>query len=456
MSKLLIIEDDVAFCQMLERFLDRKGFAVETAHSGQNALKKIKTNGYDLVISDLRLPNTNGIDLLRQIRKTSAATPVVLMTGYAEVDTAVRAMKEGALDYISKPFAPEEILMVIQMALDNTNHPALTPPFKDGNGDFARPDDSDEASIRYGIRTVSEKLGEYSRLVAPTDMSVLITGESGTGKEVTARRIHQLSTRSHKPFVAVDCGAIPKELAASEFFGHLKGSFTGAVEDKMGQFQVAHGGTLFLDEVGNLCYENQMQLLRALQERRIKRIGSTKEIEVDVRILSATNEDLLEAVEQGRFREDLYHRLNEFSINVPSLADRGEDLLLFSQHFLGLANKELGRNVSRFSDEVLRIFKGYSWPGNLRELKNVIKRSVLLTTGDQIETDVLPKEVFRSFRAGTATNADTTTFSRSKYEREHILKALQRTNFNKTEAAKLLQIARKTLYNKINQYNMDL
>jgi len=288
--------------------------------------------------------------------------------------------------------------------------------------------------------------------MAPTDMSVLITGESGTGKEVTAKAIHDGSKRKGFNFIAVDCGAIPKELATSEFFGHIKGSFTGAVEDKIGNFEAADKGTLFLDEVGNLSYENQIQLLRALQERKIKRVGSTKEIVVDVRIITATNEDLTEAVEAGTFREDLYHRLNEFSIQIPSLEERYDDLVLFAENFLNKANVALEKKVSNISEEVWDVFRKYHWPGNLRELQNVIKRAVLLTTGDEVLVESLPKEVLQPQEKESAADG----FSKSEFEKNRIIKALKKTNFNKSKAAKLLQVTRKTLYNKINHYNLDL
>mgnify|MGYP001800810288 FL=1 len=279
-------------------------------------------------------------------------------------------------------------------------------------------------------------------------MSVLLRGESGTGKEVTAKTIHKNSNRKDEAFAAVDCGAIPKEIATSEFFGHLKGSFTGAVEDKIGHFEAANRGTLFLDEIGNLSYENQVQLLRALQERKIKRVGSTKEIEVDVRIIAATNEDLEVAVEEGRFREDLYHRLNEFTISIPPLRERKEDIKFFAEQFLESANQELERNVTLISQEVMEILENHTWPGNLRELKNTIKRAVLFANGDSLVPVNLPREI---------QDVDATaTFSKSTFEKERILQALRKTNFNKSKAAQLLNITRKTLYNKINQYQLDV
>ncbi|QLG45640.1 sigma-54-dependent transcriptional regulator [Costertonia aggregata] len=449
MPRILIIEDDTAFCQMLQKFLDKKGYEVEISLTAPDAKAKFKDSRFDLVLTDLRLPDYDGIRLLDEIKQVDPSIPVIVMTGYAEVGTAVTAMKKGAFDYISKPFTPDEMLTLIGNALERKPVRVIT---KKADIEIPTNGGTNKGTVT-GISDASKKLNEYIKLVAPTNMSVLITGESGTGKEVTAKAIHDKSKRSENSFVAVDCGAIPKELATSEFFGHIKGSFTGAVEDKIGNFQAADGGTLFLDEVGNLSYENQIQLLRALQERKIKRVGSTKEIHVDVRIITATNEDLRDAVEKGTFREDLYHRLNEFSIEIPSLSERFEDLILFAEHFLTISNNSLNKEVKSFSDEVVAVFGKYHWPGNLRELQNTIKRAVLLTTGDEVQVAALPASV----KEPDQTKMDMASgFSKSEYEKEQILRALKKTNFNKSKAAKLLQVTRKTLYNKINHYNLDL
>lgn len=455
MPNILIIEDDAAFCQMLQKFLTKHNYYVAISFNAPEAKSKLKESSFDLVLTDLRLPDYDGIQLITDIKQANENTQVIVMTGYAEVGTAVEAMKKGAFDYIAKPFTPDDILEVIDKALDvklsskkkETNSQELVLD-KNRNGLGA----ASESKVVQGISEASMKLDEYVNLVAPTDMSVLITGESGTGKEVTAKAIHDNSSRKDFNFIAVDCGAIPKELATSEFFGHIKGSFTGAVEDKIGNFEAANQGTLFLDEVGNLSYQNQIQLLRALQERKIKRIGSTKEIDVDLRIITATNEDLNEAVEKGTFREDLFHRLNEFSIHIPSLEERFEDLILFADYFLEKANTNLNKSVHGFSDEVWEAFRSYHWPGNLRELQNVIKRAVLLTAGEEIEISALPKEVLYS--KGKSQSSE--NFSKSDFEKDRIIKALKKTNFNKSKAAKLLQVTRKTLYNKINHYNLDL
>ena len=448
MAKILLIEDDVPFCKLLEKFLIKKSFEVVTAFSAAEGKNSLRSADFDLVISDLRLPDYDGLLLLSEIKSDFPNLPVLLMTGYADVNTAVKAIKNGATDYISKPFNPEEVLLVIANALaqEPSDETVLSSvPAKPKKQFKSTP----VTTFVKGISKASQKLAEYIQLVSPTNMSVLIIGESGTGKEVIAKSIHQNSTRKDTPFIAVDCGSIPKELAASEFFGHVKGSFTGAIHDKVGFFEAANNGTVFLDEIGNLSYENQIQLLRALQERKIKPVGSNKEIAVDIRIITATNEDLREAVKKGDFREDLYHRINEFSIHSPSLVERNEDLMLCADFFLEKANQELQKDVLGFSTEVISIFQKYKWPGNLRELQNCIKRATLLTQGDLVQKEALPAEFFQE---DATINAD---FSLSENEKETILEALARTNQNKTEAAKLLQINRKTLYNKLKLYNIN-
>lgn len=445
MSKILLVEDDVSFCKMLENFLIRKDYTVETAFTAEEAKVKVKKDNFDLIITDLRLPNYDGIELMAEFKKEFPQIPVILMTGYSDVNTAVKAIKNGASDYISKPFNPEEVLLVVSNALqkETTEEVIKEKP-------LPKPKKAIQASeFITGISPASKKLAEYIQLVSPTNMSVLIIGESGTGKEVIAKSIHLNSIRKNNNFIAVDCGAIPKELAASEFFGHLKGSFTGAINDKVGYFEAANGGTIFLDEIGNLSYENQIQLLRALQERKIKPVGSNKEIEVDIRIITATNEDLREAVKKGDFREDLYHRINEFSIHSPSLRERNEDLMIFADFFLEKANEQLNKDIIGFSSEVMTIFQNYKWPGNLRELQNIIKRATLLSQGDFIEKGVLPSELFQQ------ETIEQPQFSLSDNEKDTIINALAKTQNNKSEAAKLLQINRKTLYNKLKLYNLD-
>lgn len=441
-STVLIVEDDLTFSTMLKTWLGKKGFDVETASTSARARKILLSKEFDLVISDLRLPDQDGINLLSWLREQKKNIPFIIMTGYAEIQSAVQCMKLGATDYISKPIQPDELLKKINEAI------ALPHKETKETENILLPTAS---NFLEGESEAAQQLFNYVRLVAPTQMSVLINGASGTGKEYVAHRIHQLSKRADKPFVAIDCGSIPKDLAASEFFGHIKGSFTGALSDKVGAFEEANGGTLFLDEIGNLSYEVQVQLLRALQERRVRRIGSVKEIEVDVRLVTATNENLKEAIAKGNFREDLYHRINEFTLYMPSLKDRTEDILLFANFFLDQANKELERNLVGFDAEACDALQRYDWPGNLRQLKNVVKRATLLATGDFITYKELGEELH-----ATETNQETVnlTLRNEDDEKQRILQALQQTKNNKTRAAQLLGIDRKTLYNKLKLYNI--
>ncbi len=450
MSKVLVVEDDVAFGTMLKTFLEKRDYKVALVYSAAEAFKKISSDKYDLVLTDVRLPDNDGLEILKNVKTENPSTQVIVMTSYAEISMAVNAMKEGAFDYVSKPFRPESILQTIENAL-HTNEVAPVvekpKPAKKSEGPL-----TENKDLVRGVSEPSRRLSDYVELVAPTNMSVLITGESGTGKEQIAKSIHLQSKRHAAPFIAVDCGAIPKEIASSEFFGHLKGSFTGAINDKTGHFAAANGGTLFLDEIGNLTYELQVQLLRALQERRIKPVGSNNEIEVDIRVVTATNEDLSEAVREGEFREDLYHRLNEFSIKVPALRERKEDLMLFANQFLDEANADLEKNIVGFTDEAIHAFKNYNWPGNLRELKNMVKRAVLLTKDDLIPLKVLPHEIATSSR----TNENDYGLFKNKNEEQLILDALEKTGGNKSKAARMLSIDRKTLYNKLKQYGIKL
>ena len=439
MLSILIVEDDITFSLMLTTWLGKKGFVVRSSSSVSDAKRRLGEEAFDLVISDLRLPDSDGIDLLKWLKSTHPSLPLIMMTSYAEIQTAVQAMKLGAADYIAKPLNPDELLGKIkELVYVEEKVPARVPV-------SSAPDLYIE-----GQSQAARQLYEHVRLVAPTDMSVLVTGASGTGKEYIARRIHEQSNRSKAPFVAVDCGAIPKELAASEFFGHVKGSFTGAIENKTGAFVAAQGGTIFLDEIGNLTYEVQVQLLRALQERKVKPIGSNQEIAINVRLISATNENLRQAIEKGDFREDLYHRINEFTIRIPDLKERKEDLLLFANHFLDLANSELRKDIIGFDNDTMQLFQSYSWPGNLRQMKNVIKYATLLATGRYITRKELPEELTENLSSHTDIQ-----LKNVEHERDLIRKALQECGNNKTRAAQLLGIDRKTLYNKLKIYQLD-
>ncbi|WP_333819426.1 sigma-54-dependent transcriptional regulator [Ohtaekwangia sp.] len=449
MASILVIEDDLTFSRILEGFLKKHKFTVELSHKGKDGLKTFTSGTFDLVLLDYRLPDATGMDILVDIKSASPDTPVIMMTSFSDIRTAVKAIKAGAFEYITKPVNPDELLMIVSQALKKEKRHVEVSTAPVANNSFV-----------VGNSVPSQQLHEYIRLVAPTDMSVIIEGESGTGKENVARSIHQQSKRAGQNFVAVDCGALSKDLAASELFGHVKGAFTGAVQDKTGQFEMANGGTLFLDEVGNLSYEVQVKLLRAIQERIVSPVGSNKEIKVNVRIITATNDDLAESVRKGQFREDLYHRLNEFKMRVPSLRERGSDLEEFLVFFRTGANKELGKNVTGFDDEVMSIFTSYDWPGNLRELKNVVKRAVLLTTGDRVQVDAIPAEMLAAVKEMQSKGQPKVPIYDLKalqevQEREMIVRTLKEARYNKSKAARILNIDRKTLYLKMEKYGIE-
>lgn len=441
---------------MLRGFLQRQQYEVVTAFTANDGLRQLKGQNFDLILTDFRLPDKDGLELLTQIRVLTQEVPVILMTTYADIRTAVRAIKMGAYEYITKPINPDETLLVIKNALTKKTEPkqeevAAAPA---GSFKFVR-----------GQSEQAEKIEEFITLVAPTNLSVIIEGESGTGKEYVARMIHQQSKRHNKPFIAIDCGALSKELAGSELFGYVKGAFTGALKDKEGQFEAAEGGTLFLDEIGNLPYEVQVKLLRALQERKVRKLGSTTDQDVDVRVLAATNEDLVQAVSNGQFREDLYHRLNEFKINIPALRERDGDVVLFANHFLQQANHELEKQVQGFDMAAEEALLKYNWPGNLRELKNVVKRAVLLAKSDFVTLRELPGEIVNHTPAPQPSASYTSPADpmetdlksiNERNEREMIMAMLERVKYNKSKAARLLNIDRKTLYNKLKLYNIEI
>lgn len=452
MPHILIVEDDIAFGTMLQTWLRKKGFEVDKATSVGAAVKLLVDNAANLVLSDLRLPDHDGLRLLKWMRDHDNNAPFIVMTNYAEVQNAVLAIKSGAADYIAKPVQPDILLQKIKDALSAANaqlvQTVATPTAPDklvSNKPVKSKKREDSPRYIEGKSEASRQLYSYVELVAPTPMSVLILGASGTGKEYVARRIHELSQRHDRPFFALDCGAIPRDVAASEFFGHKKGAFTGADTDKRGAFEMANGGTLFLDEVGNLSYDVQVQLLRALQERRIRPVGGTEEIPIDIRLVCATNENLAEAVADGGFREDLYHRINEFTIYMPKLSERGTDLFLFADLFVRHANEELDRDVEGFDSAAAEMLASHPWTGNLRELNNVVKRAVLLTRGKYITPLELSQAMPPSQPEPTMALHDEDS------ERSRIVAALRQTNGNKAAAARLLGIDRKTIYNKIER-----
>ncbi|MEO8172700.1 MAG: sigma-54 dependent transcriptional regulator [Sediminibacterium sp.] len=507
MNKILIIDDDLDMCRLLDRFLTRNNFDVKFAHSGKKALEELEKNTPDVILCDFRLEDTDGKDLLIQIKERTPRVPVIIITGYSDIKIAVEVIKHGAFDYITKPLFPEEILVTIKKAISLSGAPAgsvnvIEQPAKEKS---TRTQDSPERKAKHTGKYIFSESNEFRPilkqmdLVAPTNYSVIIYGESGSGKEAIAQEIHARSKRKNNPFIAIDCGALSKELAGSELFGHEKGSFTGALNQKIGNLELGNGGTVFLDEIANLPYDVQVSLLRVVQERKMRRLGGTKDIDLEIRIIVASNEKLWDETKRGRFREDLYHRFNEFSINVPPLRERKSDILLFAHFFLDNTNSELDKNVKGFRPEVENIFKTYSWPGNLRELKNVVKRSALLADGEWIDVTVLPFELVNHSKLAFDTvyrepdterkaavpertmQEDTIpVYSQAPEveekiteikhkpvevsshalkavsidaEYEMIVQALKKANYNKSKAAKLLNVDRKTLYNKMKQYN---
>jgi two-component system, NtrC family, response regulator HydG len=450
MQRILIIDDDTYICKLLENYLSRNGYLPEAVYTGSSALQKLKENTYNLVLCDFRLPDRDGFDILSRVKTTDSATPVIIMTAYKDLTTAVRLIKAGAYDYITKPLIPEEVLELIREAIEKSERRDTSVTF--------------EQDFITGQSRKFEEILEHIRIVSPVDMTVVVEGETGSGKEFVARAIHFNSKRRSGAFVAVDCGALPKGIVNSELFGHIKGSFTGATYDKKGLFEQAHGGTLFLDEISNLDAENQMKLLRVLQEKTVTRIGDTRPIKVDIRLVVASNEDLVKEVEQSNMREDLYHRLNEFKILVPPLRERGEDVLVFASAFVDRAARRFEKDVSGYDQDVRQILLNYPWPGNIRELKNVMTRSVLLARGNTITLQDIPEEIKtrqalllnRDGGNGRARSDVKLKDAAGKAEKEAIIQALIKSNYNKSKAARLLRIDRKTLYNKIKQFNISL
>jgi two-component system response regulator HydG len=485
MKRILIIDDENDLRFVLKRFLSKHGYEVLEASSGRKALEILRSNDVDLILCDFKLDDMDGAEVLKAIKEINAAVPVIIITGYSNIKTAVEVMRLGAIDYVTKPLLPEEILLTIRKALDAPEEVAANAVKQNGHtksGDSKRKDNGEQTYI-FGDSPDFKNILKQIDLVGPTNYSVIIYGESGSGKEAIAQEIHKKSKRSDKPFVAIDCGALSKELAGSELFGHEKGSFTGAVAQKTGSFELANGGTIFLDEIANLPYDVQVSLLRVVQERKMRRVGGTKDIDLDVRIIVASNEMLWNASRNGKFREDLFHRFNEFSIQVPPLRERKDDIMIFARHFLHVANAELNKNIRGFSPEVEAIFKDYVWYGNLRELKNVVKRATLLSDEELIDVKSIPFELVHysklQFEPSSGGQQVPSISSQSSIdalmpsvpsmpkpemrepslksagidaEYEVILNALKKVNFNKSKAAKLLQIDRKTLYNKIKQY----
>lgn len=461
--KILVIDDDLDLLITLRIFLEKNDMTVVTAENGMDGLKALDES-MDLVICDLRLPDFTGLEILQKIKKVQPSIPVILVTGYADVKTAVKALQYGASDYVTKPLYPDELLLRIHDIESENKRDVNLESEKASKKNKSKASsnslDNKEWTAGYfeGKTPKMASLYKNIKLVAPTDLSVVILGETGSGKEVVAKRLHSLSDRRSKPFLALDCGALPAELASSELFGYRKGAFTGADQDKAGIFEAVNGGTLFLDEIGNLQYENQVKLLRVLQEKKVTRLGDTKEVEVDFRLLVATNENMVNDVREGKFREDLYYRLNEFSLKLPPLRERGSDLMLYARYFLDSANQRLRKNIQGFSEEVENKFAEYAWPGNLRELNNVVKRAVLICEKDQIELQHVPMDFFSDQMDTDELDIGGLTLKEAAAiaEKKAIVAALRSSQFNKTTAAQLLDIDRRTLYNKMQLYKIEL
>lgn len=458
-KKILIIDDDIDICTLLGRLLNNNGFETDTAFTASGGLSKFKAGNFDVVITDYRLGEKSGKEVLLEIKRINPDVKVIIITGYAHIKTAVDVMKAGAYDYIAKPLIPEEVLNLLNKAFAN----ALPQAEEEIPAKPKKTAGSNKETYIVGKSKIAQQLYSEVEMVAPTNYSVILYGETGTGKEVIAKTIHEKSSRANQPFVAIDCGAISKELAGSTLFGHVKGAFTGALFDKEGHFESANNGTIFLDEIANLSYETQAILLRVVQERKFKKVGGTKEIDLNIRVIVASNESLFEAARNGRFREDLYHRFNEFTLHIPALRNRRADIPLFAEHFLEKSNDELNKKIAGFETDVMDTFLKYSWPGNLREMRNVVRRAVLLTRSGKISMSSLPYEIIHPIEQSVeSSNANTNTTlpkkefdlkdAASRAEYETIMNVLREVNYNKSKAAEILNIDRKTLYNKIKYY----
>jgi len=450
MEKILIVDDNEILRFTLTELLEESGFQCKAVEDGRKALEEMEKNLYGLIILDMRLPGMNGFEILKKIKVTKKDIPIIMLTAFGDIKTAVEAMKQGAHDFMTKPFDNDAMIMTIRKTLEmkylkeevNIYRKKLEENYKVGDV--------------IGKSDVMKQVFDQVGIVAPTNLSVLIEGESGTGKEVIACMIHKLSDRRDKPFIAVDCGAIPEPLIESELFGHEKGAFTDAKTYKEGKFELANDGTIFLDEITNLSDSNQIKLLRVIQERKVTRLGAKKPINLNLRIIAATNIKLSDAVNNQRFRQDLYYRFNEFHLELPPLRQRKEDIKLFVDHFIIDANRELNKTISSVSPEVMEKLVNHSWPGNVRELRNVMRRCVLMAKGEIINSIDIPDEIRSSTMKKPPIAAESSTSDAMKeVEKEMILNAIQDAEGNKTLAAKILNMNVRTFYRKIKMFNID-
>lgn len=452
-KKVLIVDDEGGMRHMLSVLLEREGYHIDSAEDGQQGLEKIRSNDYDLVLCDIRMPNMDGLSFLEAAQRVSKDIPVIMMSAFGNVDTAIEAMKMGAYDYVSKPFKADEILLRLQRLTAQENLLHENQNLKK----VLNRETSFNNIVARSPRMI--EIFDTIRKIADYKTTVLITGESGSGKELIARAIHFNSPRANKPFIAINCSAIPETLLESELFGYVKGAFTGAAKDKKGLFEEASGGTLFLDEVGDLPVPLQVKLLRAIQEEEIRRVGASQSIKVDVRLITATLKDLSAEIKRGTFREDLYYRLNVLPIHIPPLRERKEDIPLLVDHFLSKFREELGKKeIAAIDSKCLEALADYSWPGNVRELENTIERAMVMETGTELTVDHLP-DVVRNQEVNPAIKAAANELSIKKMmsimEQELIKKALEKTNGNRTWAAKLLEISHRALLYKIKRYGLE-
>lgn len=447
-AKILIVDDEKVMQDSCEQILKKEGYKVKVASDGKEALRMFKEELFHVVILDIKLPGMDGIEVLSKIKEESPETPVVIMTGFASIESAVDALKSGAFDYLSKPFTPEELRISVRKALESRKI------FFEGIYLRKELERQTKFDMVLGKSEGMKKVMDIVKRVSPSESTVLITGESGTGKELIAREIHKHSLRRDAPFVVVDCGALVETLFESELFGHVKGSFTGAHVTKHGRFEVANGGTIFLDEISNISLSIQAKMLRIIQEREVMRIGSSKLIKVDVRLIAATNENLAECVKNGKFREDLFYRLSVVPLHLPPLRDRKEDIPLLIDHFLHKYNRRSKKQIVGLNQDVLKALMQYDWPGNIRELENTIERAVVLSKSDEIELDAL---VYHGISYGSSflSPIDGTYRSLEEVEKEYIKTVLQARHGNKSQSAKVLGIDRKTLITKIKKYHIQ-
>jgi len=452
--RILIVDDEESMRHMLSLLLKKEGYDPQTAENGKVALEKIERENFDFILSDIRMPEMDGLEFLRKAKVKNPDLTVVVMSAFGNVDTAIEAMKRGAYDYISKPFKPDEVILTLRKAEERERLQKENVRLKG------------EIKKEYQFSNIVAKsphmmeIFNTIRKIADYKTTCLLLGDSGTGKELIARAIHYNSSRADKPFITVNCGAIPENLLESELFGHMKGSFTGAIRTKKGLFEEADQGTLFLDEIGELPLLLQVKLLRALQEEEIRRVGDVSPIKVNVRIVAATVKDLAKEVEQGTFREDLFYRLNVLPIFLPSLRERKEDIPLLVDYFVEKYNKKLAVKVKNIGPEVMNVFMEYDWPGNVRELENTIERAMVLTTGDRIQAENLPASVRTSQGASTGMtrfSSDDLSIKKATrmIEENLILRALQTSHGNRTKAAKLLEISHRALLYKIKQFRLE-